>query len=99
VEQIRWIETADNYVMLHTEGQQPLMRQTLTNLLDKLGPAFVRCHRRAAVQLSWIESVVSLDKGDCELILRGGARVPCSRQYRADVLERLQAPKNPVAPA
>jgi two-component system LytT family response regulator len=33
--------------------------------------------------------VVALDKGDCELVLRGGARVPCSRQYRAAVMARL----------
>ncbi|HEU4372045.1 MAG TPA: response regulator [Telluria sp.] len=89
VEQVGWIETADNYVVLHCPGEQPLMRQTLARLLDKLGPGFVRCHRRAAVQLSWIERVVALDKGDCELVLRGGARVPCSRQYRTDVIARL----------
>ena len=89
VEQIGWIETADNYVVLHCLDAQPLMRQTLAGLLDKLGPDFVRCHRRAAVQLSWVEHVVALDKGDCELVLRGGARVPCSRQYRAAVVERL----------
>jgi two-component system LytT family response regulator len=89
VEQVGWIETADNYVVLHCPTDHPLMRQTLAGLLDKLGPGFVRCHRRAAVQLSWIEQVVALDKGDCELVLRGGARVPCSRQYRAAVMERL----------
>ena len=89
VEQIQWIETADNYVVLHLDGEQPLMRQTLAGLLDKLGSRFVRCHRRAAVQLSWIESVVALDKGDCELVLRGGARVACSRQFKASVLDRL----------
>ncbi len=89
VEQVQWIETADNYVVLHTGADAPLMRQTLAGLLDKLGARFVRCHRRAAVQLDWIESVVALDKGDCELVLRGGARVPCSRQYRAAVVERL----------
>jgi two-component system LytT family response regulator len=65
------------------------MRQTLAGLAARLGPGFVRCHRRAAVQLSWIESVVALDKGDCALLLRGGARVPCSRQYRAAVIEKL----------
>lgn len=89
IDQVQWIETADNYVVLHTEGRQALMRQTLTSLLEKLAPGFVRCHRRAAVQLSWIESVLSLDKGDCELLLRGGARVPCSRQYRPGVIEML----------
>jgi len=36
--------------------------------------------------------VQTLDKGDGELILRGGARVPCSRQYRIEVMERLRSP-------
>jgi two-component system LytT family response regulator len=89
VEDIQWIETADNYVILHTGAGAPLLRQTLGALVASLGPAFVRCHRRAAVRLDWIERVVPLDKGDCELVLRGGARVPCSRQYRADVVGRL----------
>lgn len=89
VEQIQWIETADNYVILHTADAHPLLRQTLAGLLVQLGTVFVRCHRRAAVQIDWIESVVTLDKGDGELLLRGGARVPFSRQYRASVMEKL----------
>ena len=86
---IQWIETADNYVVLHTAAGSPLLRQTLAGLVDRLGAGFIRCHRRAAVQVGWIEQVVTLDKGDGELLLRGGARVPCSRQYRADVRARL----------
>lgn len=92
VEDIQWLETADNYVVLHTAQGAPLLRQTLAGLLDKLGPGFVRCHRRAAVQLAWVGEVLALDKGDAELLLRGSGdvRVPCSRQYRADVVARLQ---------
>jgi two-component system LytT family response regulator len=89
VEQIQWIETADNYVILHTADGEPLMRQTLAGLLDKLGPRFIRCHRRAAVQLSWIASIANLEKGDGEIILHNGARAPLSRQYRADLEARL----------
>jgi two-component system LytT family response regulator len=89
VADIQWVETADNYVVLHTADASPLLRQTLAGLVDRLGPGFVRCHRRAAVAVRWIEKIVALDKGDGELLLRGGARVPCSRQYRADVLARL----------
>ncbi len=89
VDEVQWIETADNYVVLHTASGSPLLRQTLAGLIDRLGPAFARCHRRAAVQLQWIEQVVTLDKGDGELRLRGGAVVPCSRQYRAAILEQL----------
>jgi two-component system LytT family response regulator len=89
VAEVGWIESADNYVALHTPSGSPLLRQTLSGLVERLGSGFLRCHRRAAVQLAWIERVVPLDKGDCELVLRGGARVPCSRQYRVAVLERL----------
>jgi two-component system LytT family response regulator len=84
VADIGWIETADNYVALHTPAGSPLLRQTLGGLLDRLGPGFVRCHRRAAVQLSWIDGVRALDKGDGELLLRGGACVlPAARHAGA----------------
>ena len=91
VADIEWLETADNYVALHTANGAPLLRQTLAGLLERLGPGFVRCHRRAAVRLACIERIVALDKGDCEIVLRSGASVPCSRQYRAALVERLQA--------
>jgi len=95
VADIEWLETADNYVALHTCAGVPLLRQTLGALLARLGPAFVRCHRRAAVRLSAIVRIEPLDKGDCELVLRSGARVPCSRQYRPALRERLE-PARPL---
>jgi two-component system LytT family response regulator len=90
VDDIAWIETADNYVILHTPSGQPLLRQTLAGLLDKLGPAFERCHRRAAVQLERVARIEVDDKGDGELLLHGGARVPLSRQYRPALLRHLE---------
>lgn len=89
IDEVRWIETADNYVILHTTNGSPLLRQTLAKLLDRIGPDFMRCHRRAAVRLACIERVVPLEKGDCELLLHGGSRVLCSRRYRAALLGRL----------
>jgi two-component system LytT family response regulator len=89
VDEIEWIETADNYVALHTASGSPLLRQPLAALLDQLGPRFARCHRRAAVRLACVEHIVPMDKGDCELVLRSGARVPCSRQYRHTLVDRL----------
>lgn len=91
VADIEWLETADNYVALHAAGGAPLLRQTLSGLLAQLGSGFVRCHRRAAVRPGAVERIVPLDKGDCELVLRSGARVPCSRQYRAALVAALQA--------
>jgi two-component system LytT family response regulator len=91
VDDIDWIETADNYVVLHTAAAQPLLRQTLAGLLDRLGPAFQRCHRRAAVRLSSIAGIEVDDKGDGHLLLQSGARAPLSRQYRAALIAQLTA--------
>ena len=46
--------------------------------------------RRAAVRLDWIASVTLSDKGDGELLLRGGGKVPLSRQFRAAVMAALE---------
>lgn len=99
VADIEWIETADNYVALHTAaptpGCAPLLRQSLAALLDQLGSDFVRCHRRGAVRLAAIARIEPLDKGDCQLLLRSGTRVACSRQYRPALLALL----DPIRPA
>lgn len=89
VADIQWLETADNYVILHTQTGSPLLRQTLGGLLEALGPQFRRCHRRAAVQLQWIDRIEASAKGDGEVLLRGGARAPLSRQFRQDLLAAL----------
>jgi len=90
VADIEWLETADNYVALHTRNGAPLLRQSLGTLLDQLGPAFVRCHRCAAVRLTAVNRIVPHSRGDCTLLLHSGAVVPCSRQYRAALLDPLR---------
>jgi two-component system LytT family response regulator len=89
VADIEWLESADNYVALHTAQGAPLLRQTLAGLLAQLGGSFVRCRRRAAVRVDAVERVVPLDKGDCEILLRSGAVAPCSRQFRPALMAAL----------
>jgi two-component system LytT family response regulator len=36
-----------------------------------------------------VRTVITLAKGDAQVILRSGASVPCSRQYRAQLIARL----------
>lgn len=89
VDQIEWLETADNYVILHCADSHPMLRQTLTALLESVGPEFVRCHRRTAVRRECVERVIAQDKGDGELLMRSGDKVPYSRQYRAAVVAAI----------
>ncbi|MYN03296.1 response regulator [Pseudoduganella sp. DS3] len=85
VDDIQWLETADNYVILHTAGDAPLLRQTLTDLLSSLGGEFVRCHRRAAVRLALVRKIDQQGR----LVLQDGAVVPLGRIFKADLYAAL----------
>ncbi|MBC3916897.1 response regulator [Undibacterium sp. CY18W] len=83
------VEAADNYVLICTAQEQHMMRQTLSGLHERLGHSFVRCHRRHIVRVDQIIQVLPAQKGDAELLLRNGLSLPCSRQYREDVVQQL----------
>jgi two-component system LytT family response regulator len=91
VRDIEWLEAADNYVVIHAGQRAPLLRRTLTALLADLGDAFVRTQRGAAVALAHVQSLQTLSKGDAQVRMRSGADVPCSRQFRGALLQRLGA--------
>jgi two-component system LytT family response regulator len=87
---IEWLEAADNYVNIHLCGRSLLMRRTLAGVLNDLGSAFVRTHRGAAVALAAVHAIRPRGKGDATVVLRSGVEVPCSRQHRAELMQRLQ---------
>ncbi|SAL60994.1 response regulator [Caballeronia udeis] len=87
---IEWLEAADNYVNIHLPGRSLLIRRTLAALLNDLDPAFVRTHRGAAVALAAVLAVRPRGKGDATVVLRSGVEVPCSRQHRETLMQRLQ---------
>lgn len=80
---IEWLQAQGNYVGLHVNGHDYLLRSTLTEFLARLDPArFVRVHRSHAVNLDRIAEIEPLDSGDARLTMRDGSTVPCSRRYR-----------------
>ncbi|OXC77013.1 LytR/AlgR family response regulator transcription factor [Caballeronia sordidicola] len=87
---IEWLEAADNYVNIHLPGRSLLIRRTLAALLNDLAPAFVRTHRGAAVALAAVLAVRPRAKGDATVVLRSGVEVPCSRQHREMLVQRLR---------
>lgn len=89
VADIEWLQAADNYVELHGQGRQCLLRRTLSGLLGDLGPAFVRIHRARAVALAQVAAVHVMPKGDAEVQMRGGTALRCSRAYRAALVQAL----------
>lgn len=80
---IDWLQAEGNYVGLHVNGHDYLLRATLTDFLTQLDPAhFVRVHRSHAVNLARVKEIEPLDGGDARLHMHDGTFVPCSRRYR-----------------
>jgi hypothetical protein len=85
---IERLQAQGNYVGLHVQGHDYLLRATLTDFLAQLDPArFARVHRSWAVNLDRIAEIEPTDGGDARLVMKDGAVVPCSRTYR-DALGR-----------
>ena len=81
-DQIDLLESARNYVVVHAEGREYLVRDTMSALLDKLVDGnIVRSHRSFAINLDRVKELRSTDSGEV-VRLEGGRDVPLSRRYR-----------------
>jgi len=80
---IRRIEAADKYVILHGESVRHIVRDGLASMEMKLDPRkFLRVHRSHLVNIDAIREVQPLFHGEAVLILKNGDRVPLSRTHR-----------------
>ena len=96
IDDVDWVESADNYVRLHALGQAHFLRETLTHLRSRLDPArFVRIHRSAVVNVDRIRSLYPLFHGDQMVVLHDGTELPLSRRYRQELESLLGRPSRP----
>ncbi len=90
VEEIDWIEAADNYVRVHAGREAHLMRETLQALEKRLDPArFLRIHRSSLVNIERIRELQPIFHGDYVVKLTDGTELTLSRNYREKLLEPL----------
>lgn len=90
--EVEWLQAAGNYVNLHVRGRDYPLRATMAGIEERLDPArFVRVHRGYFVNLDYLAEIEPLESGDARLQLRDGAKIPCSRRYRAALRERFGA--------
>lgn len=83
VEAVERITTEGNYIRLHHDGRERLVRMPLKRAIER-APAgvFVRVHRSAAVGIRFVRDVRPLGTGDYRVRMRGGAEVTLSRTMR-----------------
>jgi two-component system, LytTR family, response regulator len=90
VEEIDWVEAADNYVRVHAGRESHLIRETLQSLENCLNPEkFLRIHRSTLVNLDRIRELRPIFHGDYVVKLNDGTELTLSRNYREKLLEPL----------
>jgi two-component system, LytTR family, response regulator len=82
VDQVDWIDVADNYLQLHTGPRSHLYRGTMKEIeADLDGDRFVRIHRCVMVAIDRIASIQTQDAGGYLITLKDGTPLRTSRAY------------------
>lgn len=90
IEDIHWIESAGNYVVVHTATDRYIVRETMASLEQGL-PArqFVRLNRSLIVNLESVLELRTQGQGDYMAILRGGRKASVTLGLR-ELEQRLR---------
>jgi two-component system, LytTR family, response regulator len=90
-DEIDWIEAAGNYLKLHVGREAHLIRETMNGIEAKLDPhKFLRIHRSTVVNIDCIKELHPMFSGDYAVILRSGAELTLSRNFRERFLELFE---------
>jgi two-component system LytT family response regulator len=88
IEEIDWMEAAENYVQLHTGRAEHLLHVTMNALEKSLDPElFLRIHRSVIVNVRRIKELQPVMHGEYVITLSNGVRLQSGRMYN----EKLRA--------
>ena len=89
-EEIDWIESASNYVVLHCGTNTHILRDTLSSLEGSLSPdQFLRISRFTIVNINRLRELKQSPDGDYTVSLGNSVDLPITRGIR-EVLDRLE---------
>jgi two-component system, LytTR family, response regulator len=82
VDDVEWMQAAENYVQLHVGPAVHLLHVTMNRLEGTLDPeVFVRVHRSAIVNVRRIKELQAAQRGEYVIVLHSGVRIQSSRSY------------------
>ena len=90
VDQVRYFESQDDYVMIHHSGGKALKQQTMKFYEDNLPKdSFVRIHRSYIVRIEEINRIEPYTKDNHVAVLHSGDKLPVSREGYKHLKEEL----------
>jgi len=91
VDDIDWVEAADDHVRFHAGKATFVQRDTLARIEQRLPPSkFLRIHRSTLVNVERVREFQPWFQGDWVAILTDGTRLTSGRSYRARVRAFLE---------
>lgn len=80
------VEAQGNYVLLQRESRSFRLRESISDLAERLKHfGFVRIHRSALVNRSWVEEIRPCVSGEYLLRLRSGREFSVTRTYKRNL--------------
>jgi len=87
-DKIEWVEAAQYYCCLHAHGRSYMLRESITELSNKLDPRqFVRIHRSSIVNLDQIREIYREGQTDGTIVLMDGRKLKMSKAGRQKLVE------------
>ena len=88
VNDVDWIEAEGKYVRLHTAGAAHLIRESISDVEERLDARrFLRIHRATIVNVKRIQEMHKGFGGSVFVVLRDGTKLTMSRRYRGRIRE------------
>jgi two-component system LytT family response regulator len=86
VEDILYVQAAENYVQLHLKAARHLLHVPIATLESSLDPEmFLRIHRSLIVNVKQVKELETGPHGEYIVVLQGGIRLQSSRSYHETI--------------
>ncbi|MFC1724831.1 LytR/AlgR family response regulator transcription factor [candidate division KSB1 bacterium] len=81
-EEIEWIESAGNYLTIHSGKENHILRDTMNNFENKLdNKKFLRIHRQTIVNIDSIKGIEYRYNEKYKVLLKNGIKLPLGYKY------------------
>jgi two-component system, LytTR family, response regulator len=80
------VQAEGNYVSLQRESDSYLLRESISRVAEKLKPyGFIRIHRSALVNTTFVVEIMPYSTGKCGLRVKGGKEYPVTSTYKKNL--------------
>jgi two-component system LytT family response regulator len=94
LDEIDWIESSRNYVLLHAGEREFAYREPISSLAARLDRrSFLRIHRSTVVNIRRIDRIVRGENGSATVLLKNGTRLAMTETF-ARQLDEFRPPRS-----